>query len=387
LEVLRGHAHAIWGLGAAAKSGKVASTDLSGRLILWDVRRPHRLVRHYDFLTHSSGINALKYCGEGGNVAVGEGNGVLAIFSETQRPRNLLLPGAHAIMGVACSHGGRIAAVDFSGRVTVSDPPYAKVCTFTVLGGPPYDVSISDDGERLAVGSESVQVFTASSAWPPGVHRIAEFASMEPMTLSADGKQVAMYDSDDDEVVAYRVATKERLWTLKLASDDDRPVSMEFDRDGNHLIAGMASDQAVVFDTRSHTGTRLSDFPEVVLSVAFNPDATRFATSSGGSVIVWDAKTLRPIGGPLAVASDGIFGVSFSSDGKTLVSGDRAGRLLYWTLDKDAWVRIACSTVGRDLTQDEVRTLAGDSLLFRLGLYRATATCGPQFFLDKGRAL
>jgi WD40 repeat protein len=68
--------------------------------------------------------------------------------------------------------------------------------------------------------------------------------------------------------------------------------------------------------------------PDSSWSVAFSPDGKPLASSSEGTILLWDVATLQPIGQPL---SGGV--VAFSPDGKTLASTGSDNTIILWNVE------------------------------------------------------
>ncbi|MEU8040073.1 serine/threonine-protein kinase [Streptosporangium sp. NPDC049078] len=71
---------------------------------------------------------------------------------------------------------------------------------------------------------------------------------------------------------------------------------------------------------------QLRGHTETVNTVAFSPDGETLATGGGdGAVILWDARTRRPVGEPMKGHTRAVDSIAFSPDGRLLASGGNNG--------------------------------------------------------------
>ncbi|MGD9144483.1 MAG: protein kinase [Anaerolineae bacterium] len=185
-------------------------------------------------------------------------------------------------------------------------------------GGPVYDVAISPDGTCLATASadRTAKVWSlVSSAAIPGEELVALSGHTRPVRSVAFGPPggaaercgARLATASDDETV--------KVWSLA-------PSSAE----GTELRAGASGEEILTLS--GHTGP--------VLSVVFDPDGTRLATTSlDGTVRVWDAATGQEL---LALSghTGPVQGIAFSPDGMLLATGGEDGAVKVWSLSSGA---------------------------------------------------
>lgn len=93
-----------------------------------------------------------------------------------------------------------------------------------------------------------------------------------------------------------------------------------------------------------------------IYEIAFNPTRDDLAVSSiDGTIRVWDlAERAAPVlRATLSAAADGLFTVSYSPDGRTLVGAGRDPAARLWMTDTAAVARWICATSGDRITEAE----------------------------------
>jgi WD40 repeat protein len=93
-----------------------------------------------------------------------------------------------------------------------------------------------------------------------------------------------------------------------------------------------------------------------VYEIAFNPARDELAVSSiDGTIRVWDLteRTAPALRATLTAAADGLFTVSYSPEGATLVGAGRDPAVRLWMTDPAAVARWICATVGDPITRAE----------------------------------
>jgi tetratricopeptide (TPR) repeat protein len=125
---------------------------------------------------------------------------------------------------------------------------------------------------------------------------------------------------------------------------------------------------------------------DVVRDMAFSPDGKLLAVSSAGNnsestVTLFDVQRRDRLGQPLRVQDGRIFALSFSPDGKTLITATEERGLLSWDVDPESWRLRACAIANRNLTYDEWTQFLGEQP------YRATCPMLPidPNMLEEGR--
>ena len=107
-----------------------------------------------------------------------------------------------------------------------------------------------------------------------------------------------------------------------------------------------------------------------VSSLAFSPDGKLLALASAQVTRVADNKAILIDVSTLKVLGEfphmwPVFTVAFSPDGRLLASASGYSGPVLWAADEQAWKRIACSVVNRNLSRNEWREFAGEAIPFQ----------------------
>jgi WD40 repeat protein len=220
-------------------------------------------------------------------------------------------------------------------------------------------LAVSQGGLLAAAGTGGQNAHTTT----PGAVRIWDLDELEPirpplrlpyralgLAFSPDGSQLAIAGRDGVEV--RDVASGERLASLR---SDDEVGSVAFSPDGRLLAGGQVEGGALVWATDGWRQVgHLAHVGGVPVGLAFSPDGRWLATSTGGTVVLWDVGSQQPIGSPLPVpfASDFIVTARFTPDGDRLFAVSDQGEAIRFDADPEAWVQHACAVAG-DLTPEQ----------------------------------
>lgn len=109
-----------------------------------------------------------------------------------------------------------------------------------------------------------------------------------------------------------------------------------FSPDGESVLSAGWDDRIILWNvsTRQAIGQPIAT-PKGLVSVAFNPDGSRFASSGNESVVIWNTSSHQPVGEPFTYAKEHFVHVAFSSQGKLLAAntdayGGHPGQVVVW---------------------------------------------------------
>lgn len=94
---------------------------------------------------------------------------------------------------------------------------------------------------------------------------------------------------------------------------------------------------------------------DMVTAVTFSPDGRRIVSGSADkSIRLWDADTRRAIGAPLTGHTDGVLSVAVSPDGQRVISGASDDTIRAWpTPDQGAWPDLLCHKITENMSHQE----------------------------------
>jgi DNA-binding SARP family transcriptional activator/WD40 repeat protein len=345
--------------------GGLLTVGLDGDVTSWDLDPPSPAFEPIP----DAGFGIPTFSPDGDVLAVwGGGGGVRLLDAETYEVRarmDIPRPEDASIGGVAFEPGGEhIAAVwcpavdpraqqPCRGRLAVFDEASGRAVAGPVELDPIPDwtatISVSADGELIAVGHDGGRVDVREMATLDVVHRLDDLVrggenfvidtSFSPiharlLTVST-ADDAAVWDLSEDEPT---LVVKGRTGLTNRFTPDGRIVSS--DQDGSLELRNPTTLDVVA-------GIEGLEGP--VIAPSFTADGRLMVTTDDltAAVRLWRLDDLEQFGGPI----DGVVGGTIHPDGSALVvGGDPA---LHLPMDPDAWVRAACETAGRNLTTQE----------------------------------
>ncbi len=377
--------HTQWSLpeGAKARLGKGGINDITcsqdGSLLavasqigiwIYDVETSEELA----LLTGYTGrINSISFSPDGRTLASGSSDNTVRLWDMDTRAEIGRLEGhTAAVNSVVFSPDGRTLTSrgdDNTLRLWDVDTQ-AQIHTLEGHTGSAESVSFSPDGKTIASGGNDdiVRLWDVDTRTEIGTLE-GHTGYVSSVSFSPDGKTIAS-GSHDNTVRIWGVATQTEIGVLE--GHTGWVNSVAFSPDGQTIVSGgnygdarlWSSSDVRLWDVVTKTETVILELSSNVTGVSFSPDGQTIAYKSwwGASVSVHflDINTQRRTYGPnlggsehtwdvlwvvaaqvkkrgdswfrtmLEEHTDPVLSISFSPDGKTIVSGGRYGRPFLW---------------------------------------------------------
>jgi WD40 repeat protein len=248
----------------------------------------------------------------------------------------------------ATTTGGAVRFADLRSRQPLGPPEHIHV-------GQTLGLAFSGNGRWL----DSIGADGALYIWD--VHRrkntnlFVDFTGQpRGVTVSPDGTRLVTTVTRPDGTGELAVLSVPRLALLARVRAP-AGTELKFSRDGRLLSYGDDAGEVRLYDTRTWRlrGPPLAAHPGPVVAVDLSPDGRMVAaTSSDGKTRLWDVPSGRLIG-TLPGVDDQPAGAAFVENGTELVTMSSDGRGYVWDVRPQSWARRACEVAGRTLTRSE----------------------------------
>ena len=228
--------------------------------------------------------------------------------------------------------------------------------------GPVKCLVFSPDGQTLAVGSSfAVWLYDVETGAQQNRFRAWQ---VQALAFSSDGKTLAAAE-EMGEVFLWDVETGQSpILTPQRPGHNYDAKALAFSPDGRILMSGSCDDVAL-FDLRAGELIARSHRLEVRTSYnahAFSPDGQTVASSCGDTVQIWNPETQE---GEITLKghTDRVQAMSYSADGRTLITGGDDKTIRIWNAETGECVQtlenaseyvrsISCPRVGNMFVSD-----------------------------------
>ena len=340
---------------AFSPDGKLIASASSKKdhLLLWDPENPSDTERNIKFYFGSSW--SVAFSPDSKLLAIGGIYWVLLYDTNTGKQIGFHTANSHLVLGLAFSPDGKTLASATKHEIYLWDIESAQpIKTINPESEKSVkSVAISPDGSIIASGGldENLTLFDAATGNQKNKFDL-ETGAVNTIAFSADGNTIAV--GTEEVVYLLDIQTLE-IRTLQLAHVG-QILSLMFSPDGSTLACGGDNAIAVLIDVDTEQQkAELQGHNKKVNSVVFNPDGTLLA--SGGDdkkVILWDANTGKIVHSTDSFDSQ-VWSLTFSPDGKTLTVGGSYSRIGLLDIDTHEFSTISSnisSTTGMSYSAD-----------------------------------
>ncbi|HXJ57762.1 MAG TPA: hypothetical protein VNU68_13975, partial [Verrucomicrobiae bacterium] len=321
---------------AVAPEGKVFATTSSDRTVnFWDAATFKLLVR---LRGHVGEVWSGAISPDGSTVVSGSTEGTAKLWSANNRHTDPILDGGGILMGFF--GGGRHLVTDWTNSVCVWTPETGARADIetpnnmpTLNGITTKTCDVKPDEPLYALGrvdgSMELRDLTSGAkvaSWP------AHNESVGAVAYSRDGKRLATGSIKGEVKIWDSIHGRE---VTRIGPVDRHLMCLTFSEDGKWLAGSGVSDRVWVWDVE--TGRQLLELGghgnEYVGSVAFASDGKLLATTtvSANEARLWELPSGRQIAA-LKGHVQGLTGVEFSPDGKTLVTVSYDRKVKLWSV-------------------------------------------------------
>jgi WD40 repeat protein len=368
IEQLHGHAAAVRTIEFSGDDTTLRTTDVSGTVLIWDLRGDRRFAARYGLTGRLRGARATM-------VARPDGVAVVSVAatpgSTWMRVTNLVGGGSGAPFGRRSSgritpvwrpDGGRLATADSDGFLRIWDPATgAQLAGHHSVAAVRAAIAYSPDGWDILMASRAgllhrvdADTLARIGAPVPIGDRLGVVAAAPRGRLAATLGAVA--GSDDVRLTRYAIADLTHGTVVRRGTLDFDASAVAFAPDGRRLAIAGQTGELLILDVRTGRPVRpvVIGHNSSVLTVAYSPDGTRIITGGyDGRVALWHARTGELLGSVLPGALGTAIRPIVLPDGHTVLIPAEDGTVMRWDARPAHWLSFACAVAGRQLTAAE----------------------------------
>ena len=321
---LKGHRELVLSVAFSPDSRTLASasTWIKPSVKLWDLTtQPPRVKREWDV------PGPVAFFPDGEQLALGNWDHI-EIWDLTNGQQRGSSPGGNSAASLAISPDGKIVATGvFDKTLHLWEPGTGRHSTLP-HGQPVGCVCFLPDGKSVvAAGGDQVSIWNTAEA-SPEITLKRYSGTKSTMAYSPDGNTLA-YPTSNGVVKLCNPVTGEERVSLNAQGNDFRGIT--FSRDSKRLAVGRSGAVMVWDVTTKQELATISDGTNDMQAIAIAPDGQTLAwggASHNVSLIIYDVDRHRVRA--TRKHSQRVCAVTYTSDGKSVVSADQDANIQFW---------------------------------------------------------
>lgn len=339
--------------------GKYIAVAANTFVEIYDVESLHLLKRHEG---HAGKVSSLSYSPDGIYISSGSWDKTIKLW-EVSSGREITAMKGHkdVVSSVSISHDGRYIASGSGDKcIRLWDFSSMKFSLFPLIGE-----IFSDDYVKIRKESSRED----ASIMEGHADRVSS------LSFSPDSRLVVS-GSDDKTIRLWEVYS--RMEIMRLKGHDGGINAVSFSPDGHYIASGSGDGSVKLWDVSSgmeiatlkhlSAGKHAQAGDDEVYSVSFSPDGRFIVSGSGGgSVRLWEVSSGMEIL-QLKGHKDKVKSISFSPGGHYIVSGSEDGSIIFW-LEQSKIIKPSLSVPGSqfpsflEIIHKEFMVPSGDGVL------------------------
>ena len=362
-EALPGHTNGLLSLAFAPDAGALVSVAFNQTFIVWNLGVPAQRAWRTG---HDGEVRSLAVSPDGATLASAGEDGTIRLWDVAAARERAVLTG----------HRGEVRALAFNpvSGVLVSggedrtlrfwSTQQAQLLEEVDAHGEVESLAISPDGMTLAwsAGSTSPIFLWDTVARQERGELAGHGTDADSLEFSRDGERLVSAGGSSIMVWDHRTG-RQVVEPLEVGAADKAAISP----DGTTIASSQTFPESVLFWTLQGGADPIelpAPSPRADKSPVFSPDGTLLAYSTGEAALGVVLLRLRDrvrwtIETPASIAR-----ITFSPDGKRLITGHSNGGIGIWDAEPERWPERACEVANRNLTRAEWRELAGEDLTY-----------------------
>ena len=369
LIVLTGHDSGIGGVAVSPDGKHIVSVSADKTAKVWDMATGNELMTLHG---HNEMVGSVSFSPDGARIVTG--SEAIKVWDAASGTVLTTLFGHRAsVTGVAfIADGQRIVSCSIDGTIKMWEPGVDHTAPLT-LEGRYNSIAFSPDGKHIVTGGEdkTIRVWdTVTRNELMKINKAGGCVSFRPdckHIIAADGNDIKVWDAASGKKLMTLSGHKNTIWTMSYSPDGTRIVSggkdktiriwdaatgaelmtlrghgdwpldpnlspvsaVGFSPNGELIVSGSYDRTIRIWNAKTGAEVRSLRQSDLVSDVAFSPNGKQIASTSGKWIRLWDVATGSE-SQTLRGHDSEVITVTFSPDGKRIVSGSKGDAVKIW---------------------------------------------------------